>query len=73
MMYAKEGYLRSGDPTTLVMLAKAGANSETADMFGRTLFDYVSAGQAADIRALLEAARTDRDDLNGAGLQSSQL
>ena len=54
LMYAKDGYLLSGDPRTMIMLAKAGASSQKLDMWGRSLFDYISAEQTSNIAHLLD-------------------
>jgi hypothetical protein len=52
-MYAKDAYLRTGNPSGLELLVRAGADSSAKDMWGRTLFDYLTAEQASEIHALL--------------------
>jgi methionyl-tRNA formyltransferase len=53
LMYAKDAYLRTGNPSGLELLVRAGADSSAKDMWGRTLFDYLTAEQASEIHALL--------------------
>lgn len=42
LMYAKDNYLRTKDPTLLYLLKEKGPSKEQKDFFGKALYDYVA-------------------------------
>lgn len=42
LMYAKEGYLKTGDPTIIHNLLNEGARTKDKDIFNKDIFDYIN-------------------------------